>query len=490
MAKMPSLLDLAEQDRRRSELAAMRAFTTGMIAPSGRGSRDALTLPPLRQAAGTPTAGYDMRAPVRQAAGTPTAGYDMGMPAQPASAPMAAPMQAAPAPAPQQQRGLLGGFFGPEGRDARARLAIGLEGLTMRPNQALIGQLQQGIERRETAAQKNATAEWLRSRGREDLAAAMEGGLPAADALRIAMQPADPMAAINLQKAQIELERLRHPQNEIREVDGRILSISPNGDIREIYGAAPDPMAAINLQKAQLELERLRNQQPEFRRATPEEAAAYGAESGQFGPDGRFYAIDVPQGMTIESDGAGGFRMVQGAGVGAGGNRATEGQLAGGGYLQRMTAAEARLRDIERKAGSIAIPIEKTIFMDTGLEGYALTPTEQQIAQAQRDWVRSKLRKESGAVIGTEEMAAEIRTYFPQPGESAETARQKAEARRLAERQMEITAGPAAAQAGAISPEYAPPVTMGELGGLGIGTGMSTQSQPVVIDGVTIRKVN
>lgn len=135
-----------------------------------------------------------------------------GMPAQPASAPMAAPTQAAPAPAPQQQRGLLGGFFGPEGRDARARLAIGLEGLTMRPNQALIEQLQQGIERRETAAQKNATAEWLRSRGREDLAAAMEGGLPAADALRIAMQPADPMAAINLEKARLELEKLRGPQ--------------------------------------------------------------------------------------------------------------------------------------------------------------------------------------------------------------------------------------------------------------------------------------
>ena len=132
-----------------------------------------------------------------------------GMTAQPASAPMAAPMQATPAPAPQQQRGLLGGFFGPEGRDARARLAIGLEGLTMRPNQALIGQLQQGIESRETAAQKNATAEWLRSRGRDDLAAAMEGGLPAADALRIAMEPADPMAAINLEKAQLELERAR-----------------------------------------------------------------------------------------------------------------------------------------------------------------------------------------------------------------------------------------------------------------------------------------
>lgn len=112
-----------------------------------------------------------------------------GMPAQPARAPAAPMQQQAPMAAPQQQRGLLGGFLGPDGRDARARLAIALEGLTMNPNQALVGELQRGIETRETAAQKNATAEWLRSRGREDLAAAIEGGLPAADALRMAIEP-------------------------------------------------------------------------------------------------------------------------------------------------------------------------------------------------------------------------------------------------------------------------------------------------------------
>jgi hypothetical protein len=112
-----------------------------------------------------------------------------GMPAQPARAPAAPMPQQAPMAAPQQQRGLLGGFLGPDGRDARARLAIALEGLTMNPNQALVGELQRGIQSRETAAQKNATVEWLRSRGRDDLAAAIGGGLPAADALRIATDP-------------------------------------------------------------------------------------------------------------------------------------------------------------------------------------------------------------------------------------------------------------------------------------------------------------
>lgn len=401
----------------------------------------AISMDELMRAFGRP-----MNPNVQQVGSAPGTGVNVPM-AQPARAPVVAPMPTQAPAAPQQPRGLLGGFFGPEGRDARARLAIALEGLALNPNQALIGQLQQGIEGRAAEKQRNATIEWLRSRGRADLAAAMEGGLPAADALRIAMEPA--------------------AQPEIREVNGRIVSISPDGTVRELYGSAPtpDPQSAI----AKLEADR--------------RAGLINDEQYQAG----LQAL-APTGMTIESDGAGGFRMVQGAGVGAGGKPATEGQLAGAGYLQRMTSAEGTLRDIERKSGSIAIPIEKTIFMDTGLEGYTLTPTEQQIAQAQRDWVRSKLRKESGAVIGTEEMAAEIRTYFPQPGEGPEVIAQKAEARRRAERQMEIGAGAAASEAGAISPEYASPIRLDELRGSGIGAGPA--SQPVVIDGVTIRRVN
>jgi hypothetical protein len=159
---------------------------------------------------------------------------------QPARAPVAAqaPMQAPQAA--QRPRGLLGGFFGPEGRDARSRLAIGLEGLAMNPNQALIGQLQQGIESRETSAQRNKTVDWLRSRGHDDLAAALEtGSIDAGSAVNEALsreRPADPMAQINLQKAQLELQNLQNPP--------------------------VNPMEAINLQKAQLELQKLQGPQP------------------------------------------------------------------------------------------------------------------------------------------------------------------------------------------------------------------------------------
>jgi hypothetical protein len=160
-----------------------------------------------------------------------------------ANTPMPMPAQAAP-----QRQGLLGGFFGPEGRDARSRLAIALEGLTMNPNQAMIGQLQSGIESREEQRQKNASLEWLRSRNRNDLADAVLGGLPIAEAIRIASTPADPMAAINLETAKLELERLRNPQPGYRQVTGaelgltgpdaeKLFNLSPDGQVTAIGGA-------------------------------------------------------------------------------------------------------------------------------------------------------------------------------------------------------------------------------------------------------------
>ena len=60
----------------------------------------------------------------------------------------------------------------------------------------------------------------------------------------------------------------------------------------------------------------------------------------------------------------------------------------------------------------------------------------QQYSQAQMDWVRAKLRKESGAVIGADEMADEITTYFPQLGDGDAVIAQKAQARRVSEKAM------------------------------------------------------
>jgi hypothetical protein len=71
------------------------------------------------------------------------------------------------------------------------------------------------------------------------------------------------------------------------------------------------------------------------------------------------------------------------------------------------------------------------------------TAQEQQYKQATDDWIRAKLRKESGAVIGEEEMAGEYRTYFPQVGDTAEVIAQKAYARQVATAAMRQSAGKA-----------------------------------------------
>jgi hypothetical protein len=177
----------------------------------------------------------------------------------------------------QRPRGLLGGFFGPDGRDARARLAIGLEGLTLNPNQALIGQLQQGIEGRETAAQKNKTVEWLRSQGREDLATAIEGGLPAADALRIAMTPAEQTRGVVV------------GGNVVDPVTGQIIYAGA--------AEAPSPQSAI----AKLEQDRRAGLISEEQYKAGLQALAPTGTSVTIGPDGQ---VQFTQGAGVGGTGA------------------------------------------------------------------------------------------------------------------------------------------------------------------------------------------
>jgi hypothetical protein len=69
----------------------------------------------------------------------------------------------------------------------------------------------------------------------------------------------------------------------------------------------------------------------------------------------------------------------------------------------------------------------------------------QKYRQAQEDWVRSKLRKESGAVIADEEMDREIRVYFPQLGDKQAVIDQKKDARKVALSAMFKSAGRASA---------------------------------------------
>ena len=77
------------------------------------------------------------------------------------------------------------------------------------------------------------------------------------------------------------------------------------------------------------------------------------------------------------------------------------------------------------------------------LFGNAWSSEEKQLAtQAQRQWVRAKLRLESGAAIGEKEMENEISTFFPEYGEGEAVIKQKKKSREAAERAMLMGAGP------------------------------------------------
>ena len=123
----------------------------------------------------------------------------------------------------------------------------------------------------------------------------------------------------------------------------------------------------------------------------------------------------------------------------------TEGQKLAAGFASRMEAANAIIDQLEPAGGlpTVGTSVAGAIPF---IGGYAqrkfMTPEQQRYKQAADNWIRANLRKESGAVIGADEMAAEYATYFPQPGDDDATIAQKAEARRITTEAMKQNAGP------------------------------------------------
>jgi hypothetical protein len=135
------------------------------------------------------------------------------------------------------------------------------------------------------------------------------------------------------------------------------------------------------------------------------------------------------------------------------GKKPTEAEQKAAGFSQRMELSNQLINDLEGKL--IAKGEDPNVMFPTATSqaigsipfvgDYARTKftssEQQQYRQAQENWVRANLRKESGAVIGAEEMNAEIKTYVPQPGESTQTKAQKQLARQVTQEAMKTAAG-------------------------------------------------
>jgi hypothetical protein len=144
-----------------------------------------------------------------------------------------------------------------------------------------------------------------------------------------------------------------------------------------------------------------------------------------------------------------------------------ESQGTAAGYADRMIEAEKRLGQ-QVADGYSAGNLKDAAAAKLPGGNYLLDDKAQVYKQGQEDWVRAKLRKESGAVIAQEEMANEIKTFFPQPGDSQKTVVAKAQARRVATEGMKRMAGPGYNGAKSQPPGGKPGVTHVYVPGKGI----------------------
>lgn len=182
---------------------------------------------------------------------------------------------------------------------------------------------------------------------------------------------------------------------------------------------------------------------------SPSEAANLAIRQAEFArgateiketPEGFVYVPKMPGGAALPVVSAGGQQVKGVSGA------PTEAQSTAAGFAQRMELANSIINNLPAgsQPGVGTRMAEAVPFVGGALaRGVIQSPDTQKYDQAAQDWIRAKLRKESGAAIGKDEMAQEYATYFPQVGDSPEKLAQKAEARRVATLAMQKAAGKA-----------------------------------------------
>jgi hypothetical protein len=215
-------------------------------------------------------------------------------------------------------------------------------------------------------------------------------------------------------------------------------------------GQAPSPFAAYT-QAASPQVRALATQLEQgFKTGVIDEETAYKRLDSLARMEDSFVSRQIASGERMDARQAAAAERADRKEIG---RKPTEAEQKAAGFSQRMELSNQLINDLESKIAAkgqdpnIMFPTatSQAIGSVPLVGDYArtrFTSTEQQqYRQAQENWVRANLRKESGAVIGAEEMNAEIKTYFPQPGESTETIAQKQLARQVTQNAMKTAAG-------------------------------------------------
>jgi hypothetical protein len=205
---------------------------------------------------------------------------------------------------------------------------------------------------------------------------------------------------------------------------------TPGGKVIPLTDAAGKPLMGIEGQQLDIARRRLNISEAEFARGAYERTET---------ANGIVYVPKVPGRPIIPLTDAAG-KPLMGA---SGSARPTEGESNAAGFAQRMERSQAVISGLpEGSQPGVRAAVAGSLPIIGGVaQRRAMTAEQQQYKQAADDWIRAKLRKESGAVIGEDEMRKEYETYFPQIGDGPEVIAQKAQARAIATGAMRTSAG-------------------------------------------------
>jgi hypothetical protein len=116
-----------------------------------------------------------------------------------------------------------------------------------------------------------------------------------------------------------------------------------------------------------------------------------------------------------------------------------ESEAKAAGFADRINSANP---NIDAYAEASTNPVDEFLSKIPVVGNYMVDKEYQMGDQARRDFVNAQLRRESGAVISDAEFANAEKQYLPARGDSPETLKQKAAARKIALQNMQFSAGP------------------------------------------------
>jgi hypothetical protein len=125
-------------------------------------------------------------------------------------------------------------------------------------------------------------------------------------------------------------------------------------------------------------------------------------------------------------------------------DKMTDEQAKAAGFSDRMVNSNKILDGVAGEGGKFFGRLKEAVPFNAA--NSLQSDDYQSFKQARDDFINAQLRRESGAVINADEYTKADQQYFPVPGDSDATLKQKAENRRLAVEGMKRSAGPAYAK--------------------------------------------